>query len=151
MVITGDLVVRSVLDSVKHLARSVYAVRGNMDEGEATKLPLIAEFIINDIKFSVFHGHGIHPRGDPEQLVQIARRRASKVIITGHTHSPTILMRHDIIILNPGSVCGVWGGSGGYGIPTWGEAEIENRDLTVAIYELDGNTVKVHEQRTFQL
>lgn len=151
MVVTGDLVIYSVLDSVRHLAKNVYAVRGNMDEGDAMKLPLVADFTIGDIKFSVFHGHGIYPRGDPEQLLSIARKRSARVIITGHTHSPAILAYHDAIILNPGSVCGVWGGAGGYEIPTWGKITIEDRCLQIVIYELTEDQVITREQRIIQL
>jgi len=151
MIVTGDLVKYEVLMSVENFARRVYAVRGNMDEGKAMKLPVVVDFEINGIKLTIFHGHGVFPRGDPDQLYQIAKKRSAKIMITGHTHYPTILEFKDIFILNPGSVCGVLGGAGGYGLPTWGYMVAEENKIHVVIYEFEGNVVRTYEQRILQL
>jgi len=151
MVVTGDLVIYSVLESVRKFVAEIFAVRGNMDEGRAAKLPIVVDFEVEGLKFSVFHGHGIYPRGDPQQLYHIAKKRAAKFLITGHTHSPAITEFKDIVILNPGSVCGVWGGGGGYGLPTWGEIIVDNNKCHVVIYEFTEGAVSIYEQRCFQL
>ena len=152
MVVTGDLVIYEVLEPIESLAKKVYAVRGNMDEGKAAKkFPIIEDFEISGTKISVFHGHGIYPRGDPLQLCQIARKRNSRILITGHTHMPFVGEYSRIIILNPGSVCGVWGGGGGYGYPTWGELCIDEKVLRVRIFELRAGMVSIYGQKNFQL
>lgn len=151
LVITGDLVIAEVLKGVEGYAKRVIAVRGNMDEGELMELPIINDFEVGSIRFTVFHGHRIYPRGDPQQLHEIAKRRNAHIIITGHTHYPQILEYNGTIILNPGSVCGVYGGSGGYGTPTWGIIEIMgNNKFVVKILESKGK-VELYDQRVFKI
>ena len=151
IICTGDLVRKQVLRFFLEKDRELVVVRGNMDEGEAGRFPLIQLFEEFGHIFMVFHGHGIYPRGDPAQLYRVAKKKDARILFTGHTHSPVVEEYRDLIIVNPGSVCGVWGGGGGYGRPTWGLVRVRDEKLDVEIYELVGGEVLVYARKSFEL
>lgn len=136
VVITGDLTSDRVLDFAKKIAEKVYVVRGNMD---ILDLPSSAKFEVEGIKFGVVHGHQVYPRGDREQLQDIADELGADVLISGHTHKPDIF-RERVVLLNPGSITGVWGG-GGYSYPSFMVAEVEEGKIKGMLYRLVGGDV----------
>ncbi len=127
----GDLTGESVLNTLKSFGK-VVVVRGNMDY---LPLPKQETFEVGNIKFGVYHGHGVYPRGDRKQLTEIAFEMGVDVLITGHTHSPDVY-EGDVLILNPGSATGAWGGGGGSGIPSFMVLNVEGREITVDLYEI---------------
>lgn len=112
VVFTGDFTGKSVLDWVESLGHAVYYVRGNMD---FLPLPKTMEFTVEGIRFGVHHGDGVYPRGNKRDLTRIAVNMGVQVLLTGHTHSPFIKngLTPEILLINPGSLTGVWGGGGG--------------------------------------
>ncbi len=127
----GDLTGENVLRELKSFG-NVIAVRGNMD---FLPLPRHEVFDVGNVKFGVFHGHGVYPRGNREQLTEIALDLGVDVLITGHTHSPDVY-KGDVLILNPGSATGAWGGGGGSGVPSFMILNIERNVITVDLYEI---------------
>ncbi len=126
----GDLTDESVLNELKSFGE-VIAVRGNMD---FLHLPRHETFEIRKVSFGVFHGHGIYPRGNRKQLTEIALELGVDVLITGHTHSPDIY-GGEVLILNPGSATGAWGGSGGSGVPSFIVLNVEE-EIAIDLYEI---------------
>ncbi|RLI84344.1 MAG: YfcE family phosphodiesterase [Archaeoglobales archaeon] len=127
----GDLTDKKVLDDLMSFGR-VLVVRGNMDY---LSLPRYEKFKAGDLKFGVFHGHGIYPRGDRRQLTDFALDLDVDVLITGHTHSPDVY-KGEVLILNPGSATGAWGGGGGSGIPSFMVLKVEGNLINVDLYEI---------------
>ncbi len=134
VVITGDLVRDYVLEPFRKWPIKV--VRGNMDEGKAAKYPekIILELPNISYKTLIFHGTGIYPRGDPNKLRKIALKNKCKVILTGHTHTPEAKVIKDVVIINPGSGTGVYGGGGGFGLPSWAYVIFRENSVHVKIY-----------------
>ena len=135
VVFTGDF---TGLDTYKWflgLGRKTYCVRGNMDY---LPLPKTQKLIVNNIIIGVHHGDGVYPRGNPKGLTRIARELGVNVLFTGHTHSPFIKygLTREILLINPGSLTGVWGGGGGSMIPSMMILEISNDTIYVKHYEL---------------
>ena len=99
----GDLTSIKVLDVLEDIA-PVFAVQGNMDYFYGTDLP--KEKVIDAGKFKIllFHGAGIFPRGDTQQLRYKALERGCNVIVTGHTHTPFFGEIGGVTIINPGSL-----------------------------------------------
>jgi len=95
----GDLTSTKILEELESIAE-VIAVRGNMDE---LQLPEQQKIKIGNFNFLIFHGHGIYPRGDITKLVYKTLEEKCNVLITGHTHRPSILEINGIRIINPGS------------------------------------------------
>ncbi|HDM23691.1 YfcE family phosphodiesterase [archaeon] len=133
IICTGDFVERKVLNLLMEIAPVKYVV-GNMDYIDGPhKLKLrIGEFTIG-----VIHGHGIYPRGDPEQLCEIAREMNVKVLISGHTHIPFVKLHKGILLLNPGSATGAWGGWGGSLKPSMICMTIEGTHMYVKMIEIE--------------
>ncbi len=137
---TGDLTAKKVLAELTEMsgAKRVYAVRGNMD---SLPLPIRETFEVSGIKFGLVHGHGIYPRGDRRQLESLGVEMGVDVLITGHTHSHDVYAG-EVIILNPGSATGVWGGGNASLTPSAMAIEV-GKKLKVELC-LDGE-VEVHE------
>jgi len=103
----GDVEENWVLEYLSHFGE-LYAVKGNMDY-----LPL-PEFKIIETDLGrtlLLHGHQVRPRGNREQLMALGRAAGADVVVSGHTHRPFIEERDGVILLNPGTATGAWGGS----------------------------------------
>ncbi len=144
IVCTGDLTDRKVLDYLKSLS-DVVVVRGNMDH---LTLPEYEIFNAEKIKVGVIHGDQVYPRGDRNQLKAIAKKLDVDLLISGHTHSYDVHFS-EVLLLNPGSATGVWGGGGGSLKPSFMILEVEDRMVVVNFYELSEEIVS--ETKSFHL
>jgi len=123
VICTGDLTSESVLKYLKNLSGDVYVVKGNMDT-----LPLPESEIIEvgRVGIGVIHGYQVYPRGDREQLQDIGLDMGVDILVSGHTHTPDVY-RGRIVLLNPGSATGVWGGGAvGEILPAFMHVEVED-------------------------
>jgi putative phosphoesterase len=138
VVFTGDLTGREVYDWVRGLGEKVYVVRGNMDY---LPLPDKAVFRVGGLRIGVHHGHGVYPRGDTDGLSRIASSMGADILFTGHTHSPFIKTSRDgrILLVNPGSLTGVWGGGGGSMRPSMMIVEVNGEELLIRHVELNSS------------
>lgn len=91
----GDICNQSVLDALMQIA-PVTAVRGNNDTGDwAASLPTHANLIVQQVKIRVVHDIadlGADPRAD-----------GVNVVVSGHSHKPSISERDGVLFINPGS------------------------------------------------
>jgi hypothetical protein len=96
----GDLVEMDVLDELSGIAQT-YAVRGNMDRGNAARL--LPESRLLELKgFRIGLTHG---SGPPGGIVERVGRVFDHVdcVVFGHTHDPVILWKEGVLFFNPGS------------------------------------------------
>ncbi|MFB6203381.1 MAG: YfcE family phosphodiesterase [Candidatus Nanohaloarchaea archaeon] len=121
------------------------AVKGNCDFFD---LPVSQSFEESGIEFGVYHGSGIHPRGDHETLADVAEDKLGvDVILTGHSHRQDAAKHGGKIILNPGSCTGVGGGTASEGPPEMMELELEDGELEVRKLRLrEGKIEKEREE-----
>ncbi len=134
---TGDLTDKSVLEYLRKLGKEIVVVRGNMDH---LPLPEYGEISVGGIKIGVVHGDQVFPRGNREQLEEIGLEKGVDVFVSGHTHSPD-LYKGKVILLNPGSATGAWGGGGGSMKPSFMVAEV-GEELIVELYELEAGRLR---------
>jgi len=132
---TGDLVDEKILSMLENFAPVKWVV-GNMDYIDG---PRSVKVKLGDFDVGVFHGTGIYPRGNPKQLYSVAKRLNVDVLIHGHTHAMSIQLFGEVLLLNPGSATGVWGGGPASLKPSFMIQEIRNNELIVNGYELVGN------------
>lgn len=138
----GDLVSSEVLEFLRGLSRRLYVVMGNMDY--LYHLPESERFEVLGVPIGVVHGDQVRPRGNIDALTQLAKYMEVSVLISGHTHSPFVTVKDEILHVNPGSVTGVWGGGGGSMRPSFVELEVaEGGLLRAMLYELEGEEVVV--------
>ncbi|MEM2025987.1 MAG: YfcE family phosphodiesterase, partial [Desulfurococcaceae archaeon] len=109
VVCTGDLTSLAVMEWLRKLGKKVYAARGNMDRLD---LPVQIVIRVDQVKVGINHGFDVYPRGDVEKLLEKAKELCVDVLVTGHTHYPQVIRvePHGVVIVNPGSATGVWGG-----------------------------------------
>jgi uncharacterized protein len=91
----GDICDAGVLEQLEQIA-PVVAVRGNNDRGAwADRLNTVEMIDIGKVKIYVLHDLGELHAGLEERGVQ--------VVISGHSHRPSINMERGILFVNPGS------------------------------------------------
>ncbi|MEM1559992.1 MAG: metallophosphoesterase [Ignisphaera sp.] len=145
----GDLVGVEVLDTIKSFGSIHYVVQGNMDYLD---LPEKEIFEVYGIRIGVIHGDQVRPRGNINALSAIAKNMGVQILISGHTHSPFILFDSSgILHVNPGSITGVWSGSGGSMIPSFIEMEIyENKLVYLKLFELALDKIVLKKEEKFK-
>ena len=120
----GDIGGQEILENLERIA-PVVAVRGNMDcEPWTDKLPRSEVVEIGDISIYILH----------DLLSMNLNPKASgfNMVISGHTHSPTVRKVEGILFLNPGSA-----GSNRYGKPpTLAKVEVSDTTLKAEIHLL---------------
>ncbi|CAD6873874.1 metallophosphoesterase family protein [Methylomonas fluvii] len=91
----GDIGKQEVLQRLNELA-PVTAVRGNNDKGAwADELPISARVMVGQLSIYVIH--------DLAELPIDPVAPGIRVVISGHSHKPSIQERDGVLYLNPGS------------------------------------------------
>lgn len=91
----GDIGKSSVLETLETIA-PVFAVRGNIDRGEwASSLPASRLVEVESVRIYVVH--------DIKDLDIDPVAEAIAMVISGHSHMPSIVERNGVLFLNPGS------------------------------------------------
>lgn len=90
----GDVGSPAVLEELSALA-PVNAVRGNVDHGEwADSLPLRTAIVLGGARILLLHDR-VQLDGEPPRNIQ--------VIVSGHSHKPSVEESNGVIFINPGS------------------------------------------------
>lgn len=146
----GDFVVQEVYRQLETYA-PVKAVLGNMDEDLNLPKRLIVE--IYNFKVGLIHGDGIFPRGNIKKLTKIALDMNVDVLIHGHTHKLSIdivnVSGRNILLVNPGSATGVWGGGGGSLVPEFAILYLTENSIQVIGYRVIEGNVKVFKTTSY--
>ena len=91
----GDIGAPEVMDALKSIA-PVVAIKGNNDnEAWATSLPDTKLVQLNAAKLYVIH--------NVKELDCDPVARGIQVVISGHSHKPSVVKRDGVLYLNPGS------------------------------------------------
>ena len=91
----GDIGAREVLESLR-LITDVVAIKGNNDRATWTRnLPETVEVKIDQIKIYIIH--------NVNDLDMDPAGAGYRVVISGHSHAPSIIEKNGVKYLNPGS------------------------------------------------
>lgn len=120
----GDIGGAKILEDLARLA-PVFAVRGNNDEDAwAGELPGAVMLEIGGVSIYVLH--------DLADLPIDGESRATRVVVSGHSHKPLIATRNGVLYVNPGSA-----GRRRFKLPVaMGELRIEGGAVTASILTL---------------
>jgi putative phosphoesterase len=144
----GDFAEKEVYNGIDEYGELI-AVKGNCDFFE---LPNSETFTVNGVKFGVYHGTGITPRGDHDTLQKIAQKDLEvDILITGHTHNEEITSLENCIILNPGSCTGAGGGTARKKTPTMLEIQVKEDKLEVKLLEKTDGEVNERKAETLKV
>ncbi len=141
--VTGDLVRESDLRAAMPPLPKCHIVTGNMDYGSSYDFHEAIR--IENLGFLLIHGTQLRPRGNIDQLWQIAVQMDLDVAIHGHTHKEEIKLHRGKLVLNPGTISGATGGWPGRDNATFLELEVNNDDIRVVLYHTDWRTMKKSE------
>lgn len=147
---TGDVVkFPKLLDFLNLKTKSnFYIVMGNMDYHYGNRIAPIyqkLEIFFEDkdkLTLVLTHGAQISPRGDHDQLEDLAIEKDCNIIVSGHTHKEEIfLTKKGILLINPGSVTGAWSFVAS-GIPSFIEISINEsaKEINVSLIQIDKRT-----------
>lgn len=120
-------------------AKTVCAVCGNNDWNDRS---LPKEVILKDNAARLFlcHGHTYHVKQSLSFLIQIAKQKECAAALFGHTHSPTIVLKENILLFNPGSI--TYSG-------TYGTLTITERNISAQICDKKDRSVIL--QKAFEI
>jgi len=91
----GDIGKLEVIEALRSIA-AVVAVRGNNDKGRwARGLPQTAVAEVGEVQIFVLH--------DIKELDLDPVAKGIRVVISGHSHRPSITKQNGVLYLNPGS------------------------------------------------
>jgi uncharacterized protein len=91
----GDIGKPEVLESLTSIA-PVIAIRGNNDRGPwVKKLPDVFTAEINGVKVHVIH--------NVKEMVNDPRVDGFKLVVSGHSHKPSVIEENEVLFINPGS------------------------------------------------
>lgn len=130
----GDFTSAAALDAFQAASDRLFAVRGNAD-GPAVcdRLPPARTFDGGGHTVALTHRRD----GGATGLAMFGRSRGADLVVSGHTHRPSVADAGDVTLLNPGSYADPRGNRPGYA-----ELERDGDDLRGRLLEPDGTAVE---------
>lgn len=109
----GDFTSVAALEAFQDACSTLVAVHGNADE-PAVRDRLPTERVVDEagIRLAVTHRRD----GGETGLAMFGRAHDADVVVSGHTHRPTVVDARDVCVLNPGSHAQPRGNRPGFGI-----------------------------------
>ncbi len=148
----GDYATEEVFNAVREYSKKAYCVKGNCDFFEADELKESETFEHKGLKFGVYHGTGISPRGHKPTLEKIAEKDLEvEILIHGHTHHEEIEKTDKALLINPGSCTGVGGGSSRPSKPTMITMEEQESVLNIKLLEFEEGSLKTKQDERYSL
>lgn len=96
----GDFTSEHALDAFYDVSDHLYPVQGNADSDPVReRLPAARTLEAGGIHIAVTH----RERGGMTGLAFFGRERGADLVVSGHTHQPTVTETEDVTLLNPGS------------------------------------------------
>jgi len=96
----GDFTTAAALDAFHDAADRLHAVHGNADTpGVRDRLPDARTVEVAGLRVALTHRRD----GGELGLSMFGRERGADLVVSGHTHAPTVKETGDVVLLNPGS------------------------------------------------
>jgi putative phosphoesterase len=96
----GDFTTETALDAFHDAAARLHAVHGNADApGVRDRLPAARTVEVGGVRIALTHRRD----GGEMGLSMFGRERGAALVVSGHTHAPTVKETGDVVLLNPGS------------------------------------------------
>ncbi|WP_049924271.1 metallophosphoesterase [Halopiger djelfimassiliensis] len=135
----GDFTSEAALEAFQETCDLLFPVHGNAD-GAAIRerLPTARVVEAAGVRFAVTHRRD----GGETGLAMFGRSRDADVVVSGHTHRPTVTETDDVLLVNPGSHAQPRGHRPGFAVLEDGDDVLEG-----TIREPDGTLVESFEVR----
>lgn len=130
----GDFTTEAVLDAFQTETDRLLAVHGNADEPTVRdRLPEARTVETLGLRLAVTHRRD----GGATGLALFGRSRDADLVVSGHTHRPSVVRTDDAVLLNPGSHADPRGNRPGYAV-----LERANGGAAGELREPDGTLVE---------
>ncbi|PSP77331.1 YfcE family phosphodiesterase [Halobacteriales archaeon QS_1_68_20] len=128
----GDFTAPAVVDALAEEAARLDAVHGNADDPAVReRLPDARVLDYGGVTVTVTHRRD----GGTTGLSLFGRSRDADLVVSGHTHRPTVVGAGDVVLLNPGSHADPRGNR-----PAFAELEPTDGGLRGRLRDVDGTT-----------
>ncbi len=138
--ITGDLVNEQAMRAALPPLPRTFIVRGNMDFS-GSEYNFSEQIHVGGFRFLLLHGTQLRPRGNVQQLYDIAEHVEADVAVHGHTHEAAIELYKDKLILNPGTISGATGGWSGKTTASMIDLTVRGWSIEVTLFKTDWKKV----------
>lgn len=129
----GDFTSPSALADFERASATFHAVHGNADSAAVrSRLPESQTVEAAGIRFAVTHRR----RGGATELELFGRSQDADVVVSGHTHRPSLERVGDLLLVNPGSHAQPRGNRPGFG------TVVDDDGLEVRLHDLTGAVVR---------
>ena len=129
----GDFTTETALDGFHDAADRLHAVHGNADApGVRNRLPAARTVEVAGIRVALTHRRD----GGEMGLSMFGRERGADLVVSGHTHAPTVKETEDVVLLNPGSHADPRGAT-----PAHAEVEQGGRGMAIELWTPGGTLV----------
>jgi uncharacterized protein len=118
----GDLVDLDTVTAAIPDGIPLYAVAGNMDDGDSAELPVSRIVKLGAFRIGLVHTYG-SPESTAKKALQLFSGQNVDAVVFGHSHSPVCRYESGVLLFNPGSVFHPRGRTGG----TVGILELDDR------------------------
>ncbi|ELY46695.1 metallophosphoesterase [Natronorubrum sulfidifaciens] len=109
----GDFTSVAALEAFQDECELLYAVHGNADSAAVQdRLPTARVVEAGGVRFAVTHRRD----GGEMGLVMFGRSNAADVVVSGHSHRPTVVETEDCLLVNPGSHADPRGNQPGFAV-----------------------------------
>lgn len=99
---------------------------------------------VGQFRIGLTHGHQVVPWADPDNLALVQRQLDVDILISGHTHKFEAYELENKFYINPGSATGAYNAlENSTIIPSFVLMDIQNTVVTIYVYQLIGDEVKV--------
>lgn len=128
----GDFTTEAVLEAFYETTDEFRAVHGNADNAAVTeRLPEATTLEYGGVRIAVTHRR----RGGATGLAMFGRERGADLVVSGHTHRPTVDDAGAVTLLNPGSHADPRGARQSFAV-----LEPKNGGLAGRLKTVDGET-----------
>ncbi|TYL39851.1 YfcE family phosphodiesterase [Natronococcus pandeyae] len=129
----GDFTSTTALEAFQNECDRLFAVHGNADSAAVReRLPTARVVEAGGVRFAVTHRR----EGGATGLAMFGRSRDADVVVSGHSHRPSVVETDDVLLLNPGSHAQPRGNRPGFAV-----LEEAGDELVGEIREPDGTLV----------
>ena len=101
----GNIGNQETNDWLKSLSKDFHIVKGDFDQDEIPEKKVVQ---IGDFNIGLIHGHQVLPWGDLESLGMVQRSLGCDILIYGHTHKTNVVVKDNVLFINPGSFSGAF-------------------------------------------
>ncbi|MEY7852119.1 metallophosphoesterase [Natrarchaeobius sp. A-rgal3] len=134
----GDFTSAAALEAFQGECDRLFAVHGNADSAAVRdRLPTARTVERDGIRFAVTHRRD----GGATGLSMFGRSRDADVVVSGHTHRPTLVETDDAVLVNPGSYAQPRGNTPGFAV-----VESRTDGFEIELRQPDGTPIDAVER-----